>query len=287
MGKACEKTIDKVITDGAAGLSYPVEANMINTYLKVYPQLLATWPFTFVGINHLKISRDPDTGMPVKNMPGGQALQFQCAAIIALERLGRIAEYKTYKAANVEIELLKNSYGADNARIEVRFKTWQQEDAPGVYRLHARFEWWEASILLLGKGQGMRKATAERLLPKIKEVCDVREVSAGSAGKMWYCKELGIGKDDAMPAHDLGMLLERNTEVLAALYPILGIQRRTHFRPGVDFMAQVEEHSYVLQQADASDDLLKRAAAIQQAILDATPADDATAQEHVDGDDAA
>jgi hypothetical protein len=277
-GKACERTIDRVTKDGAAGLSYPLEANMINTYLKVYPQLLLGWPFTFVGINHLKISRDPDTGLPVQHMQGGKSLEFQCAAIIALERIGRIAEFSTYKAANVAMELLKNSYGQDHVRIQVRFKTWLQEDAAGVFRLHARFEWWEASILLIGTGLGMRKSVAASLLPKLRDVCDIHEVSAGSAGKMWYSKRLGVSKDDAMPAHDLGMLLETKPDVLADLYPLMGIQRRPYFRPGVDFMSQLSEHAHVVQQADMSADLLSRAQNIQQQLFTATPANDASAQ---------
>jgi hypothetical protein len=149
----------------------------------------------------------------------------------------------------------------------VRFKTWYNEDAPGVSRLHSRFEWWEAGILLLEDGVGLSTTKKASLLPKLKEVCHVQTKSGGAAGKLYYCKRLDVSASDAMSAHELGVLLETRPEVLGDIYAVLGIQRRPFFRPGVEFMTQLEEHAYVAAQADAADDAVRRLQAIQSTTL--------------------
>jgi len=86
----------------------------------------------------------------------------------------------------------------------------------------------------------MRKALADSLLPQIKEVCDLHEKDGGSRGKLYWSTSLGVPSSDAMPAHDLGLMLEDRKDILDALYPVLGIKTRKFFEPGVDYMNQLE-----------------------------------------------
>jgi hypothetical protein len=171
---------------------------------------------------------------------------------------------------------LKNSYGPDGVRIRVGFKTWHQNDAPEgeepVMRLHSRFEWWAASVALIVEGLGMSKADATRAIPRMQEACDIKAVSAGALGKHYYSKRLGVSKSDAIPAHDLGMLLEQRPDVLADLYEVTGIQRRPFFKPGIDYMRQLEDYAYVAAQADAADDSIRRMKALQEHLASAAPA---------------
>lgn len=280
-GKASKKTIENIDEVGHAAMHFPVEAKNIADYMRAYPQKLLGWPWTFLGVNHCKPSVD-DRGNIVYNIPGGFALKFQCAAIFDLSRIGQIKEYSNYKAATISISTLKNSYGPDRIRIQVRFKTWYNEDAPGVHRLHSRFEWWEAGILFLQDGVGLSTAKKASLHPKLKEVCNVQTKSGGSAGKLYYCKQLDVPASDAMSAHDLGVLLETRPDVLGDIYTVLGIQRRPFFRPGVEFMTQLEEHAYVAAQADAADDAVQRLQALQTATLyagNSGPADEVESDE--------
>jgi RecA/RadA recombinase len=266
-GKPSERTRKKILEDGHASPHFAIEAQMISDWLKTYPGVIRDWPFTFVGVNHLKVHRDALTGEIDYQVPGGQALKFHCAAIIELNRLGKIKEYANYKAATVSMRTIKNSYGTDDARICVRFKTWLQEDAEGVHRLHSRFEWWEASILYLCDGYGISDAKSKPLLPKINEVCDFHSKSGGSVGKLYWSKRLGVTSDDALPPHDLGLELERHPDVLADLYPILGIQRRPFFEPGVCFQGKLEDYAYVTRQAEAAALATERAQQLQSAAL--------------------
>jgi len=262
-GKASKKTIENIDEVGHAAMHFPVEAKNIADYMRAYPQKLLGWPWTFLGVNHCKPSLD-ERGNIVYNIPGGYALKFQCAAIFELARLGQIKEYSNYKAATISLNTLKNSYGPDRIRIQVRFKTWLVEEEQGINRLHSRFEWWEAGILLLAEGAGLSKARAASLLPKLKEVCDVKTKAGGSTGKLYHSNRLEVSAASAMSAHELGVLLETKPEVLADIYQVLGIQRRPFFRPGVDFMSQLEENAHVTAQADAADDAVRRMAALQR-----------------------
>lgn len=255
-GKASTKTIENIGKEGYARQHYPIEARNIADFMRAYPQLLMGYPYTFVGVNHLKLAKHED-GTVDHNVPGGWALRFQCAAIIMMERVGKIYDYATYKAVTVSMQTLKNSYGPFGTRLHVRFRTWLQEDAPGIHRLHSRFEWWEASVNLITKGLGMTGTDRDRLVPRMQEVCDIKEKAGGSRGKLYYSNRLGVPSSDAITAHDMGMLLETKPDVLADLYTVLNIQRQQFFRPGVNYVSQLEEHAHIAAQADAADDAIR------------------------------
>ena len=128
--------------------------------------------------------------------------------------------------------------------------------------------------MLLAKGDGMTKARQDMLVPQLREACDVHEKPAGGGKpKRYWSKRLGVPSGEATSAHNLGVMLEQRPDVLADLYPILGIERRPFFRPGVEFLQQIEEFAHVAAQADAADDMVQRAVALRkQAMgLGATP----------------
>jgi len=250
-GKASRQTLKKIDEHGHATMHFASEARQMADFMRAYPQKLLGWPMTFVGVNHMKIAKDAITGAIDHNIPGGWSLKFQCAAIIEMDRIGKIQEYAGYKAATVKLNTIKNSYGADNIRINVRFKTWQQEDAPGVWRLHSRFEWWEAGIQFLATGQGLTQAKAKTMVPKLREICDVREKAGGSAGKLYWSKRLGVAAEDAMTAHELGLMLEMRPDILAELYTLLEITQQPYFKPGVDYLKQQEGYAHITAQAEA------------------------------------
>jgi len=287
-GKKSRKTRADIEKLGHAKTRFATEAKLISDYMGVMPDWLVGWPFSFIGVNHLKANIDKMTGMVDRTIPGGWELKFQQAFEVEMGRIGGILEFKNFKQAKIAMMLYKNTYGPERQRIHVNLKTWQQQDDPNdpeLKRLHARFEWWESSILLLAKGEGMTQKRSGLLLPQLKEACDIHEKSGGTRGKLWWSKRLDVPSSEAMSAHDLGVLLERRPDVLADLYPILGIARRPFFRPGVDFLAQVEEFAHVAAQADAADDMVQRATQLRKRAsgLGATPG--VVPQLGSDGDD--
>jgi hypothetical protein len=269
LGKATAMTKKKIDETGAPGLSFPVETNYLNMYMKSTPDKLLDWPMTWLGVNHLKIKRDAVTGAVDYHSPGGKALRFQSGMTFEMDTF-KTQETAKYRLASLRIRTFKNSYGPKDIRINVGFKTWYQDDGPEgetVRRLHSRFEWWAGSIMLLCKCVGQTKTVAGMLQPRLKEVCDVHEKKGGSKGTLYWSNRLGVTSSDAMPAHDLGMLLEQSPNVLADLYPVLGIQRRPFFKPGVDYLGQLDDYEHVVLQAAAAQQSVDRARALQDQAL--------------------
>ena len=71
MGKRARKTLKDIEERGHASMHFPHEARMISDYMGTMPNWLVGWPFTFLGVNHLKANIDPQTGMVDRNIPGG------------------------------------------------------------------------------------------------------------------------------------------------------------------------------------------------------------------------
>jgi len=251
-GKTDETTIKTTLRDGCAGMHFPREANLIKTFLQIYPNLIESLPFSFIGVNHLKIHRNPD-GSVNYNIPGGGALKFQCVSIIEMAKIGQIKEYAKSKVVPIMMSLIKNSYGPDNRKLAINFRTWNED---GVLR--SRFEWWEASVRLLAKNIGMTQANAAIWRPAIREVCDLREKHGGPKGTLYWSKRLDVPSSEAMPAHEIGMLLETRPDVLDDLYRLFGIHRRPLFQPAVDVLSKVPDYAYIKEQARYLNELQNR-----------------------------
>jgi RecA/RadA recombinase len=255
-GKAAERTIDKIMKEGHASPHFAIEAGSIADWMRTYPQQMLEWPFNLLGVNHLKANLNPMTGFVDRNIPGGWSLKFQETMELELKQMGSVREMDGYNEAVLLIQTYKNSHGKKNVTIQVNLRLWQQEDAPGVFRLHGRFEWWESAIYLLLDGLRMKDDVKARLLPRIKEVVDLHRKNCGNKGNMFWSDTLGVPSSDPIPAHDLGVKLEQRSDILAKLYPILNIHSRPFFKPGVDFLSQLEDYKHLIDQMEASQKLL-------------------------------
>ena len=252
MGKASRETVKKIKERGHASRRFAIEAGSVSDYMKAYPQMMQEWPFTFIGISHYKPSFD-DIGNPVVNIPGGYAMKFHASVILLLDRVGSVKQKANCKVQTIKIHPYKNSYGAEDMRINVDISFWNQ-NVEGVDRLYGRWEWWDATTRMLNEGWGWTKTKSEYLLPKIKEVIDIHEKSMGNKGKGYWSNRLSIPSSNPISGHDFGYALEHHPEVLAELYPILGVNRRPFFQPGVDFQQQLEGYSHVVNQAQSAKD---------------------------------
>lgn len=258
-GKATDETIKQIMETGSAGKGFPDLANMLTKYCQAFPQMLMGWPINWIGVNHLKKSLSIDD--PEPKIPGGQELYHQSAAIIEMSR-GKTDERSNCILREVSMRTIKNTYGQDKRRIRVSLRIWDQKDAEQVVRTYCRWEWWAASIELL-HGDFFAKAAAERIMPKIKEIVNIQEKSGGNYGKLYYASAMGVTKDSAMPAHDLGMLLESRLDLLKDLYAVLGVTRRTMHAPSVAFISrQFPALAYHAQQEQANIEIMRAQAAL-------------------------
>lgn len=272
-GRATRASIKSVLEAGSAGKAFPDLAGSITRYIQVITSRFRGWPITLAGVNHLRENLADDD--KDDKIPGGTNLKYQSSSIIQMTKRG-----KQETAANtlITVEMLsrKNSYGKERQKLYVPIRLWRQEDQEGVWRLHGRFEWWAASIMLL-LGEGQNPAWTERMGPRIDNVVDIRSKSGGIYGKLFWSKTLGVSQDDAMPIHDLGMLLESNVPVVEALYDALEMERRPIFAPAAAAMASRAGYEYIKPQFEANTAMIakrkKTGAAVSVAPIKRRPKD--------------
>lgn len=256
-GNLSERTMKKIRESGHAVKRFPEEAASLTDYIKFLPQEIAGWPFTFIGVNHRKLDLSAAAdGIERYRSPGGDGYGYHMSFSFDMEKLGGLKQHADYSVARIKMTPEKNSYGPEYGTIQVDLRFWQQEDE-GIQRKYCRFEWWAGSIALLN-GEFFNATQNELWGSKLKDVVDLHEKAGGQYGKLFWSKALGVDSSDAMPANDLGAMLENRTDLLAQIYDILGIQRMHFFKPGISFVSQMDEYAYMVQQADAS------ATAIQQ-----------------------
>lgn len=267
LGKASRHTIKKLEERGHAAVHFAVEANLIKDFMQSFPHKLTNWPFTLIGVNHLKMGTD-DNGLPVRNVPGGGALKFQKAIEIDIGKIGKVEDKSGYKEARLVMQTYKNTYGAERIKVHVKLRLWYQNDAPKgeepIYRLHGAFQWHTATVDILFTGLGMSKLMQARLIPQIKEIIDIHEKAGGIRGKLYWSNRLNVSSAEALEPELFGALIEQDTVLLGELYPILNIQRRPFFQPGVNYMRQREAYAHVVQQAEAAEIAVKRAEALNE-----------------------
>ena len=267
-GQGTEMDVAELLKKGHISPGWPRAAKSITGFMRTFPQNLMGWPFSFIGINHLKEMTD-DMGRPKHYETGGSGTQYQLSVNIHMRAEGRPHTYVDRTIQNLSMETHLNSCGAAEKRISVPITLWQQPDAEGVYRLFSRFEWYAASTRLLCEGRGMRAADAEIFLPRIKEILGIicRNTSAADMEeRRYYSDILGVDKSAALPAHDIGVMLEQRPDLLVQLYPVLGIARRNFFQPGMDFQQQ---NAKLEQAAQAVVDEVDGAEVERQVLFDA------------------
>ncbi len=248
-GKACESTIAKVQTEGSGYRDYAVEANINKMWFQTYSGLSLGWPFSLIGVNHVKksMSSNPMSGSD-RSVPGGEAVKYQQATDLQLDIVQSIRDYATYSQAIVRLRTFKNTYGRSGLQANIPLTFWYVRDENDVPRLYLKWEWWIATTRLLC-GDGMSATTKAKLLPKIEEAIDIHEKSGGAAGKLYWSKRLGIASSDAVSANDFGMIIETRPDVLHDLYCAMGIAYRPMFTPGVSYMSQFQGFEHVVEQA--------------------------------------
>jgi len=222
MGKMPLCLLEEVRRRGYAERHFGIAAMLIGDWLSAATSFLQGLPVTIVGINHLKQTTHPITQRPIYRTPGGQFLQHQNVIEIRISRSKTVYkrhEDTEYLETIVQLYTSKNSRGAQDKQIQVPLRQWN-EVIDGEVKLFSNFDWWAATTYMLYDGTGMGSQDRTALLPKIKKVVDIQKRSRGD---LYWCKSLGVSKDNAISAHEMGVLVEENTELQTELCLALGI----------------------------------------------------------------
>ncbi len=255
-GLASESTIKNVEKDGFASKHFPDEARAIADFLRSFPQKLVGWPFSFIGVNHVKKSIDPQ-GFVQERGPGGIATVYQLAMDLRLNKFGRDEVRNDCVIKKVAISTVLNGFGNEGKMTQVPIKFWNRE-VDGVPILHGKFEWHVATTLLLTRGLGMNTSDKDIYLPLIKDIAGIREKPSGKYGILYWSKVLDVPSDNPISASAIGELLEKRPDVLSQLYSLLGIARRRFFPPAIEYLKYKQGYEHIVAQAASSEDFLIR-----------------------------
>jgi hypothetical protein len=221
-----DEMLTKLNKEGSPGRSHPVDANFIAQYGRSLPEKLRGTSIIIAGTNHLKPKRD-DNGNEISHSPGGRSIKFMESVEFEMERQGKFKQAKR-SGVWLRIETMKNSLGERLKSIRVSLIwDWRWNDARQDWLQHAAFDWHSATVdmLTLFENDKDSKATWNAIQ-------DVVGIEKTNTGRFWSAR-LGIPKDSPVSRHDFGRAIDYDLDVQTQLYPILGITRRSAFRPGV------------------------------------------------------
>lgn len=234
MGKLAMESQGTIEKEGSAGRSFPVEALMINSFLKKIPQDLEEWPMCLVATNHLKPAKDA-AGRPERHKAGGHAPNFQETFELEMSRDANanicLVDPNGFEINGLKlvISCKKNSLGETDRQIraEVRW-TYEEDETTGEFRQVTKWDWAGSTVKLLSSfDKGHRN-------DKIKEIVDIQ-----GSGNKWYSKTYGIKSDEAVSATELGELIEADEPVKAELRKLFGIKPRKVFQADIDYVKQL------------------------------------------------
>jgi hypothetical protein len=221
MGKVSWETQEKILGEGHAGRSFPVEALSITNYLKAIPQQLDLWPFALVLNNHLKLSKDEKTSREVRRTGGGAQVNFQ----ESWELETRVAKQKISSAdwngVEITIKCVKNSFGDTHRRINTRMLWWEEWDgAKEEWEQITVWDWDWATVHMLTNIEGREKA-------KLKDMGFHLEATKTSVVEnAAWSKTLGVSKDDPQSWSVIGAMIRENEDLMTHLRAALGIKSR-------------------------------------------------------------
>ena len=222
-GVTTESDISDIWEKNHASIGFAKGANLINTYCKFLFNELRVWPFSFIGVNHVKISKDRN-GFNLKRIPGGDALTYHATMKIYTNLKDKIEKLKE-SVRVVELSMEKNSLSnaGENRVITVSMK-WSVDDEG---KQHTLWDWHEATIATILSMSATLKGKA----------CDLLGLdNIDKSRKTADCSALGLTKASWT---EIGQAIEDNNDLREALDKMHGIRKRTPFKIGVPYCDQM------------------------------------------------
>lgn len=226
LGCNSEDTIKRHEEEGALSARFSVESRAIADFLRSNANKLLGTLITLCFVNHKKVRQAAGAywaAPPVVTSLGGSEPKFYASYEFLLSR---ISESKTSINSlyqhEINFRVQKNTFGIQDFDFRCPIKFINKDGC----LVDVDFDWYTASVNLLTSDRAIRPAFSASVKKQIREICDIQAKSAGPRGTYYYCDQLGVPASSAMPARELGMVLEQNEEILHALYSVLNIRRR-------------------------------------------------------------
>jgi hypothetical protein len=258
-----EKEYKRMTNDGTPEKRYASSALLLTDYMKFITKELVDYPFSFVGVNHLK-SGVSFNGTPIRSISGGRCLRFHEAMEIELRRLSSVnptSKNQIYRhegnqiveGVEIQLSVMKNSnaphetirtemlwyidYSKKIEKSRINCKTGQNETIY-EYPQVTWFDWHSSSVDIIYEIQNCGTKQAKMLQ-------DVIQIYQNERTSLCWSPVLGISEQDRLPKRELGFILEQKIQqdetFRADLYSVLGIRRRYLYKAGIDYLKMIDE----------------------------------------------
>ena len=221
VGATSEKIADKVLKEGQADRTHPLNALLNSIFLPAIKQGFFNWPMTLLIITHLKKSKD-ERGFDQSKTLGGESFNFHESFELRNSVWKKKIKCSEFEGVGIQIECAKNSFGPTGRKVKTRMLWWLEDD-PETQEPIQRTIWdWNWSICnLLHTAEGVDK---RRL--KEKDLTINCKSPAADVECLASMPALGMGRDEYLPFQEVGQMIHDNEEVSNRIRQALGIQRR-------------------------------------------------------------
>ena len=237
LGKAARGTEEKIEKAGFATRSFPEEALLISSFLKVLPNKLQKMPVTVVGTHHDKPKKD-DYGNTVHHTAGGSSVNFHETFRILVQRASRNNfEFKNTEGVELILQCTKDSLAPTGAKASTRYywtDKYTKDPETGDPKRNRSYVWdwgWATTRLLIDRQAEPDDMTQDIL--KIGVVAKAHNTNAAT------CKALGV--KDPISWTEMGNLIHQDAKIMNNLREVLGIECMQHFKPNVDYRKQLRQ----------------------------------------------
>lgn len=212
-------------------------ARKIADFMRQKGTLHRGYPITMAATNHLKIGKDA-RGMAINQIPGGTSVNFMSTLMIKMAHAhqGKDINLVGRKGLRVVLKAIKNSLGPSRKQITAEFIWWNEYNQKNEIIQRHRWDWETASIELLLAFESTCKADWNA----IKEIVDLYPVSRRHPRTI-ASDALGVSKESPVSYREAGAMLETRLDLMHRLYPILGINSGSYFKPGEDYRTMERE----------------------------------------------
>jgi len=206
-GSAGREKKDKIVKEGFAGRSFPVEALLWSQWLQAFAPKFVGWPMIMVFVNHQKQDIDSRFKGSYRH-PGGDAQEFYATVYMHVKKI-KVNEGADQRINHLEIRTVKHSFAPEDRRINVPFVVDKLTEPPNLF-----FDWGHATADLLSDS---------KKCPNIADIVNVTMSTASMTAltRTFSCKQLGL-KD--VSGNVLGMAVHQNIELMAQLRKALDIR---------------------------------------------------------------
>jgi RecA/RadA recombinase len=243
-GSAGKEKHKKIVKEGHAGRSFPLEALLWSQWLQTFAPKLVGWPMVMVFVNHQKQDVD-STYKGSYRHPGGDAQEFYSTVYMHVKKLG-VNEGVGQRISHLQLKTVKHSFAPEGRGIDVTFVMDKTAEPPRLF-----FDWGHATAALL---------TNKKKCPNIDDIIHITSTTESMTAltKTFSCKQLGL---TAVPGSVLGAAIHQNAELMVELRQALDVRVHDiwdgYMEPVISEEAQQAEGQYDedTEPKDAGDSL--------------------------------